>query len=141
MKQIAFVVYAKAEPQGSKKGFVSKGRAVVVDVSGKKMKSYRNELTRQAMYELDWKGEPMAGKHEPVELVLEFMFLKPKTCPRKRIWPVVTPDIDKLLRSTCDALTGVLYADDAQIVGVRMQKVYGPIEQVKVSARIMTEVA
>jgi Holliday junction resolvase RusA-like endonuclease len=34
------------------------------------------------------------------------------------------PDIDKLIRSTFDSMTGVLYRDDSQVVQVRATKVY-----------------
>jgi len=38
--------------------------------------------------------------------------------------PAVAPDIDKLLRAVSDALTGVGYMDDAQIVEVYASKIY-----------------
>lgn len=47
--------------------------------------------------------------------------LKPNA-PR---YPIVRPDALKLARVAEDALTGVLYADDAQIVEERLLKVYG----------------
>lgn len=39
--------------------------------------------------------------------------------------PAVAPDIDKLLRAVADALTGVCYHDDGQIVEVLVSKMYG----------------
>jgi Holliday junction resolvase RusA-like endonuclease len=42
----------------------------------------------------------------------------------KRPYPIVPPDIDKLLRGVQDSLTGVVYEDDAQIVRVLAWKVY-----------------
>lgn len=141
MSQVSFTVYAKAEPQGSKRGIVKNGRAIVIDDNPKTLRSYRSETTREAIVTL---GElnlprPLAGKHVPVELDLEFVFLKPASVSRKRIWPVVPPDVDKLERATLDSLTGVLFADDAQVVVVHKSKVYGPVEQVKISARIVEE--
>jgi Holliday junction resolvase RusA-like endonuclease len=52
---------------------------------------------------------------------------------------VVKPDIDKTCRSVLDAMTGVIFVDDAQVVRILMDKVYGPSEQVHVSARVMGE--
>jgi Holliday junction resolvase RusA-like endonuclease len=50
--------------------------------------------------------------------------------------PSVQPDIDKLVRAVADALTGVCYRDDAQIVEVHAKKVYAEttwitVEEVK----------
>ena len=146
MSQIAFTVFAKAEPQGSKKAFVVPGkgganpRAVVVDDNKPTLRSYRQEITRAAIFVLNQAGlsRPMAGSQVAVELTLEFTFLKPASS-KKRIWPAVKPDIDKLTRSTFDALKGLLFMDDSQVCRMTVEKVYGPQEQVHVSARIMKE--
>ncbi len=79
----------------------------------------------------------MAAKHEPVELHLEYTFLRPDGAPKRRKLPSVKPDLDKLVRATLDALTGVIYQDDGQVVNIIASKVYGPIEQVHISARII----
>jgi len=73
---IQFVVFCHPEPQGSKNAFVIPGtnRAVVVDVGAKKLKPYRQEITRTAMTEIALK--PWAGKHVPIVLTLNFQLLK-----------------------------------------------------------------
>jgi Holliday junction resolvase RusA-like endonuclease len=38
--------------------------------------------------------------------------------------PVVLPDVDKLARAALDALTGVAYEDDSQVVELRVRKRY-----------------
>lgn len=144
MPQVVFTVNCKAEPQGSKRAFVvpgkngSKARAVVVDNNKDVMRSYRSALRVEAMIAMQAQEipQPMAEKHIPVELTVEFMFIRPASA-KKRYWPVVLPDIDKILRSSIDAMIGVLFVDDAQVVKVSMEKVYGPTEQVHVSARTM----
>jgi Holliday junction resolvase RusA-like endonuclease len=40
--------------------------------------------------------------------------------------PCVRPDIDKLSRALLDALTGVAYEDDGQVVALTARKSYGP---------------
>ena len=45
--------------------------------------------------------------------------------------PAVAPDIDKLTRAVLDALTGVCYHDDRQVVMLVVQKKYG--EQTKIT--------
>jgi len=40
------------------------------------------------------------------------------------LYPTVAPDVDKTLRCTLDALTGIAFADDAQVVEVVARKGY-----------------
>jgi Holliday junction resolvase RusA-like endonuclease len=42
----------------------------------------------------------------------------------KRPYPIVPPDVDKLLRGVQDSLSGVIYEDDAQIIRCLAWKVY-----------------
>ena len=43
--------------------------------------------------------------------------------------PAKRPDLDNLLKLATDAMNGIVYADDVQIVEVRARKVYGPVPQ------------
>jgi crossover junction endodeoxyribonuclease RusA len=132
----------KPEPQGSIRSFKNQvtGKLALTSTN-KHLKPFRHTVTQVAMIEMSRANLelPMAAKHVPVELVLEFFFKKPESCPKNRVWPVVKPDIDKLERATLDALTGVLFADDAQVVRVVKEKVYGPIDKVHITARIIKE--
>jgi Holliday junction resolvase RusA-like endonuclease len=68
---------------------------------------------------------PLAG---PLELELVYTFPRPKgVSPRKRAMPDVRPDAENLLKHQLDALNGVLWEDDAQIVDLRVRKIYGPL--------------
>ncbi len=42
--------------------------------------------------------------------------------PKGRIAPTAKPDSDKLARSACDAMTGILWNDDSQVVSVCAEK-------------------
>ena len=54
-----------------------------------------------------------------------FVLPRPKSAPKRRIWPTVKPDNDKLLRSLCDALTQCgAWGDDAQVVEMLAGKRY-----------------
>jgi Holliday junction resolvase RusA-like endonuclease len=59
----------------------------------------------------------------PVGIKLDFYMLKPRTV--KRDMPTVPPDLDKLIRAVLDALTGIVYLDDAQVVEIQATKSYG----------------
>ena len=69
--------------------------------------------------------------HGPVRLSIVFLFLRPKghygAKGLKASAPVhhhTRPDVDKLQRSTFDALTGTLIKDDSLIVGCAAEKRY-----------------
>jgi crossover junction endodeoxyribonuclease RusA len=138
MRQITFTVYARPEPQGSSKAFVIAGRARITS-SNTKLKPYRQELTHTAMSTLSDAGiaSPMAGKHIPVALTLDFFLARPPSAPKKRKEIVVKPDIDKLMRATIDSLTGIAYLDDAQVVEVSARKHYGVPERVDISMTVL----
>jgi Holliday junction resolvase RusA-like endonuclease len=65
---------------------------------------------------------PLTG---PLFLSATFTLARPKSTPKRRIHPLTRPDVDKLLRALCDALTQAgAWADDAQVVAVEAAKVY-----------------
>lgn len=74
---------------------------------------------------------PLIEFRRPVRLTVTFAFVRPKADP-KRPYPTVRPDVDKLTRALLDALTGIAYKDDAQVVSLRVEKVYGPQSQTTV---------
>lgn len=55
---------------------------------------------------------PLLG---PVELRLAFFFALAQP-PRERAWRVTKPDLDNLVKATADALNGIAWGDDAQVV-------------------------
>lgn len=123
--RVQFLVYTTPAPQGSKVARVINGRAQMFEAN-KKMLPYRHAVTQYVRYALAQRGlsEPVAGKHIPVRLMMEFHVTRPPSVPKKRTEPSVPPDLDKYIRSTNDALKGVLYADDGQVVELRARKVY-----------------
>lgn len=58
----------------------------------------------------------------PVAVAVRFDVPRLPSVTRAR--PEVKPDVDKLLRSTFDALTGIAWIDDGQVVEVRAEKYY-----------------
>lgn len=48
------------------------------------------------------------------------------------IRPVVKPDLDNVAKIVLDSLNGIAYADDKQIVELRVKKVYGSEPKVEV---------
>lgn len=60
----------------------------------------------------------------PVRISLEFRKIKPKGVPRWQQWWTTKPDRDNLDKAVLDALTGVVFEDDSQVVGGEITKIY-----------------
>ncbi|KZM70773.1 RusA family crossover junction endodeoxyribonuclease [Nocardia terpenica] len=94
-------------PQGSKR-HVGNGRMIE---SSKAVGPWR-ERVALAVHDEHW--PQLAG---PVAVVLEFVLRRPKSVPKTRTPAAIRrPDTDKLARAILDALTGIAFADDAQVI-------------------------
>lgn len=128
---IAFFAPGKPETKGSTKAFVVAGRARITNANPR-AKSWAAVVSHAAQL-------AMAGQEPtraPVRLDLVFFMPRPashygtgkkaatlkpgapEVCPKR-------PDLDKLARCALDALTGIVYADDCQVVEISTRKVYG----------------
>jgi Holliday junction resolvase RusA-like endonuclease len=131
---VAFRVHGTPAPQGSKRAFITNGRAIVTDVNPVQLKTWREDVKHAALDAMNGRL-PFDGA---VELLVTFVLVKPKSV--KRSWPHVRPDADKLLRSVCDAMTAAgVYGDDSQIVKITAQKVYGIHPGAEVIVRVVPD--
>ena len=48
----------------------------------------------------------------------------PKSLPKKQIFHIKRPDLDKLTRAALDAMTRVIWRDDSQVVRIEALKRY-----------------
>ena len=128
---VSFRVAGTPAPQGSVSAFVvypkdgSRPRAVITH--GKKNSPGVKALTAWRAAVSDAATEALAGRPPfagPVRVHLVLRLPRPTSRPRWRWLPWEKPDIDKLTRSTLDALTGVLYEDDARVVDLHVRKRY-----------------
>ena len=130
---ITFWVSGVPQPGGSKRAFVNKktGRAIITE-DCKRNKGWRSMVADAAR-----PVAPTVPIMEPVEMHITFVMPRPKghfgsgknaaTLKPSAPWGhTVKPDATKLVRSTEDALTGILWHDDAQIVVQVIRKIYGP---------------
>jgi len=69
-------------------------------------------------------GVTMIPKGRGVTVSVIYGFARPKGRDHDRCEPCVRPDVDKLCRSLMDALTGIAYHDDGQVVGLSVRKIY-----------------
>ena len=126
MTRISFVVYSRAAPQGSKK---SLGNGIMVE-SSRRVKPFRQDVRFAALDQIP-SGWPMDA---PMRASYRFHFKRPqshltskgnltKSAPSYPTGRMVG-DLDKLIRATCDALTGIAYHDDSQVVEIATCKAY-----------------
>ena len=111
-------VYGTPAPQGSKRfvGLTKQGRGILAESSAK-VKPWRQSVKFAALEV----GERIAGA---VRVWITFTLPKPKSAPKTRTtWPDRKPDIDKLVRSTFDALSEAgVFEDDARVVELTAAK-------------------
>ena len=80
-------------------------------------------------------------KGVPVRVRITACFSIPKSAPKKKrammiagdIVPTKKPDFDNIQKIICDALNGVAYHDDSQIVKADIEKVYSTTPHVEVN--------
>lgn len=142
LSTIEFWVPGRPQTAGSKSAFVNPntGKAIVTESGSSKSKARKRT----------WRGDLRdAGEHarrgwdtdQPVDVALwaHFVFVRSRPSPQMRSGrhagqlapsavgrrPVSRPDALKLARAAEDALTGVLWLDDSQIVHETIEKAFG----------------
>ncbi len=130
---VRFTVFGKPEPQGSTRAFVVKGRPIITSAN-KNLKSWRQEVSTAARLTCPDNRDfgPLTG---PIHINVAFYFERPKSVKAEH--KTTRPDVDKLLRGILDALTGIVYADDAQVTGVCASKQFGSPARAEIE--ILTE--
>ena len=119
---ISFEVRGNPKAKGSMKAFMPKGaRFPIITHDNPKTRPWVSAVRIQAQQHAPiqlWLG--------PITLELLFTIPKPTGLPKGRpSWAIKRPDLDKLMRSVKDALSGVIYKDDAQVIYESAKKEYG----------------
>jgi Holliday junction resolvase RusA-like endonuclease len=123
-EKLCIVVRGDPAPQGSKsfKGLSKSGKGIMVE-SSKRVRPWRQDVVAAAVIAM--RGlEPLKG---PLIVRMVFTLRKPNGLSKRRIhFPMRTPDLSKLARSTEDALTTAgVWEDDARVVEYsRLAKVF-----------------
>ena len=133
---LRFFVPGLPQTAGSKRAFRLKtGKIVVTDANpkGREWRAVIVDMARQAV------GNGVALLLGPLTLELKFGVPRPKghygkhgllkSAPQ---WPAKRPDLTKWIRCVEDALTGVIWHDDAQIVEQYAVKRYSDVPGVEV---------
>lgn len=143
IRELSFDVPIRAVPgSNQKRGFVNPktGRVIIADKAKGKhgyMAALRMFAAKTAS-EAGW--EPATG---PIVLHVDFVFTRPKghfgtgknaavVKPSAPKHVTVKPDLTNLIKTTEDALTGIAWRDDSQIVGHETRKLFGVQDVVRI---------
>lgn len=99
-----------------------------------KTKAARSEIVKAFLEAAGYDRPPHEG---PLKMTVTIQH----ACPAKDFWTGRfcrrKPDLDNVVKLVGDALNGVAYLDDAQIVEVVSCKSYGPISKIEVELKFM----
>ena len=129
MNVIEFRVFGIPQTKGSTKSFYVKNlNRVVTTNDNPKNKNWALAVSQEAV-----RVRPPTLWMGPISLVLRFHLKKPKSLKKNaHVWHTKKPDISKITRSIEDALTGIIWGDDAQIVESSQQKFYSDAPGVEI---------
>lgn len=129
---LAFLVWGDAKPRGSKVAGMTKAGKMYIRDSSAKSYPWMADVKRAAGTAMGYR-RLLEG---PLRLELDFYKPRPKahygTGSRKGLVkasaperPISAPDVSKIARGTTDAMQGIVYRNDAQIVEEEHRKFYG----------------
>ncbi len=133
---MTFVVEGEAVPQGRPR-FMRNGHAY----DPQKSRDYKEQVAFVANWAM--RGQSAFPKGTPLKCAITIWQKIPKRFTKKQkelaendfLRPTSKPDVDNIAKSITDAMNGIVYADDSQIVELICEKYYAaePKVMVKVS--------
>jgi Holliday junction resolvase RusA-like endonuclease len=112
------------------------GRALLVPANEARLKRY-TAILRNVFQQCMEGKQPI---NAPILIAVSFRLPCPKSRRRKKEkWVTTPPDIDKLERALLDAMTGIIFNDDAQVAMVVKSKIYSDTPSVSVAAYVLSD--
>lgn len=119
-----FVAYGKAEPKGSAKAFLPKGWSRPIVTSDNPKNKGWQQLVAEAASAAIALAPDFALIETSALLRVVFYLPRPKAIRDKAVPHTKKPDLDKLVRSVKDALSKVVWRDDALVIEIAARKEY-----------------
>lgn len=144
---VQFTVFGKPEPKGSIKSFLTRPKdpakkpRVVLTNDNRAAGPWMQQIAGSAIAAMSEAGFDCWDRAAVVGVRLTFWLARPPSVPRRRGFPIVKPDVDKLARAAMDALTGTVFADDAQVADLVVAKRYGTPERVEIQIARLPDTA
>lgn len=125
IESVSFTVHGNPTPKGSFTRMPTGGMIPAgTTASRKRAADWRNDCKNAAILAMGERPPSRAA----VRLLVEFSLPYPVSSVRKYqmgwLPAVKQPDVDKLQRMLFDALTGIVWVDDSQVIYVTANKVY-----------------
>ena len=150
--RIEFTAYGKPRTKGSTTSFVKKdGTVATHDAAGTPGLTWEQGVASAALVARAQAGERMIVG-QPVAVTA--VFYQPRgpghfgtgrnsgrLLPSAPVHPAKKPDVDKYLRRVLDALSGVLFQDDGQVVAVSGIKRWGDPARAEIAVWVVGAVA
>lgn len=114
--EIDLTIYGDPVPQGRPR-FKRIGNFVKT-YDPLKSKDWKESVRWQAVQQ---KAPMLSG---PLTMRLEFWLSRPKSIPKKILYPIKKPDLDNLQKAVQDALEKICYERDSQIIQIQAIKCY-----------------
>jgi Holliday junction resolvase RusA-like endonuclease len=124
-------------PKGSRKNFLVRRKDGKMGINSVNANT-RTKGWEQKIREKAKKVPNLTVLGGSVAVWLLFVMPRPGYHARKKDapkLPITRPDLDKLARAACDALTGVMFKDDSQVTLLWSRKIYGPEPGVRVTVK------
>ena len=137
MQPLEIYIPGKAVPQGRPR-FARRGNFVQT-YDAKQSVDYKSWVKHCAMEVMHKTGAQLISRDVPLHMVLNVVIAKPSSVPKRRLCPVVKPDLDNIQKTIQDALEGIAYQADQQIVSIRSVKRYGKADSVTVTLQDWSE--
>lgn len=144
-----FIVYGKPQGKARARTFYNKFAGRVTSFTPQQTVLYEN-LVKTCFQEAN---EKTFFNGEPITVQINAYFAVPKSKTKREktaidmgeIQPTKKPDADNIAKVICDALNGIAYRDDTQVISLKVRKVYiktlakDQAERVEVSLKIYEE--
>jgi Holliday junction resolvase RusA-like endonuclease len=114
-----YIITGNPIPQGRARAYTRPGMPGVRFYDPEKSKDWKNLIRYHV---LDQKPELIS--EGPVCMKVVFSLKRPKSLPKKVEHHVKKPDLDNLLKAVKDALKGICWHDDSQVVRTEALKKY-----------------
>jgi Holliday junction resolvase RusA-like endonuclease len=114
---------------------IPKARARTVRGKSGKVHSFTpadTEMWESTIYYSALPHRPANLLEGALALEATFYFMPPKNRPKGRVHPSVKPDLDNCVKSVKDALEGLIYVNDSQIVEEHSKKRYDQTPRIEV---------
>ncbi|MCL5421117.1 MAG: RusA family crossover junction endodeoxyribonuclease [Nitrospirae bacterium] len=134
--EISFTVQTKPVPQARPRFFVRRkgNKSFVGAYDPKQCKTFKEVIAWHARIKMKETGIREATR-DPIAISLIFGMGQ----GGKQRFHVKRPDIDNLAKAVKDALKGIVYADDSQIVEAHLYKQYGGPE-IRIEIKTLEEI-